>query len=145
MTSTEFLGGLITGTLGLKKRNELGSYRPRLKGKNPVEYRFEEGFKYIGKPYKALLKQKKATVMDIYENIRCGLVHQYLPPQTEGIYGGKTEGPGIVEINGQFRIIHENYARDLERAIKKLMANLATNKNLLQSVEDALYRIPRLA
>jgi len=130
MTSTEFLGGLITGDLGLK---------------GAVEHRFETGFKYLGPPYEELLIKKKKTVMDIYENIRCGLAHQYLPTNTEGIYGGKTSDPGIVEINGRFRIIHENYTRDLEAAVKKILDNLGIDASLLQNVEKALKQIPKLA
>lgn len=132
MTATEFLGGLITGTLGLK-------------GGGMVEYRFENGFKYLGRPYEELLTQKKDTVMDIYENVRCGLAHQYLPSYTEGIYGGRTPDPGIVEISGRFRIIQENYTRDLEAAVNKLLHNLETDRDLSQNVEKALSQIPELA
>ncbi len=132
MTATEFLGGLITGKLGLK-------------GKGMVVCRFEKGFEYLGRPYEELLREKKDTVMDIYDNIRCGLVHQYLPSQTEGIYGGRTADPGIVEINRLFKIIHENYTRDLEAAVNKLLEELETNKGLFQKVRQAVEQIPELA
>lgn len=130
MTATEFLGGLLTGKLGLKGYSEL---------------RFEEGFKYLATPYESILKNNRDGVLDIYHNVRCGLVHQYLPSQTEGIYAGLTEEPGIVEVKGRFRILHQNYTRDLRVAVNKLIEGLGTNRDLLQKVQRALERIPELA
>lgn len=130
MVATEFLGGLLTGKLGLPRYSQT---------------RFEKGFKYLGPQYETLLQQNKGSVVDIYENVRCGLVHQYLPSRTEGIYGGETRDPGIVEVNGRFKIIPENYIRDLQAAAEKLLREIETNADLLQKCREALARVPRLA
>ena len=140
MVATEFLGGLLTGKLG--QRGWCGKGRDR---KSYSQIRFEEGFKYLKGKYGTLLQQNKDGVLDIYDNVRCGLVHQYLPPQTEGIYGGKTEEPGIVEADGRLRIMPENYIRDLEAALHRLLEDLATDSDLQAKVVEALKRVPRLA
>lgn len=92
-----------------------------------------------------LIQQNKGSVVDIYENVRCGLVHQYLPYHTEGIYGGETRDPGIVEVNGRFQIIPESYIRDLQAAVRKLLKEIERDADLLQKYQEALALIPRLA
>jgi hypothetical protein len=129
MTATEFLGGVLNGKLGSKKYSR---------------DRFETGFEYLGQRYKELLQQTRKSIRDIYANIRCGLVHQYLPSQTSGIYAGKTSDPGIIEINGQYIILHENYIRDLELAVDRLLDEVATNTTISQNANRALKRIPVL-
>lgn len=131
MVATEFLGGLITGTLGNK------NYSSR--------NRFEVGFKYLGPAYETLLKQNKKSVTDIYDNIRCGIVHQYLPSCTAGIYGGETNSPGIVKISDQFQIIPENYIRDIQFAVYRLLREIESDTDLLQNCQRGLAGIPRLA
>jgi hypothetical protein len=79
MVATEFLGGLITGKLGL-----LGSSRQR----------FESGFAYLGKEYGDMLTGHKKGILDIYENVRCDFIHQYLPPNVMGVLAQETFGPG---------------------------------------------------
>jgi len=129
MVATEFLGGVITGKLGLDGQSEC---------------RFEEGFKYLGAKYEDILTKNKHTVMDVYKNVRCGLVHQYLPTKTEGVFGGQNQQTGIMEVNGQFRIIPENYIRDLDAAVDRLLKELDTKPELLRLAQKALSQIPAL-
>lgn len=130
MVATEFLGGLLTGKLGIESKSK---------------ERFEAGFRYMGEPYAMLLDKNKKGVNDIYKNIRCGLVHQYLPAQVKGIYTrGSSELPGILEQSGQLLIVVENYTRDLEAAVNHLVESLPQDNGLLAKCEQALSRIPKL-
>ncbi len=140
MVSTEFLGGLITGYLGLP-----GSRRVGNKSASHSELRFEAGFKFLGQSYEQLLDRNKDRVLDIYKNVRCGLVHQYLPPKVEGIYTRAPKGaPGVLEKSGALLIAVDNYIWDLEDAINRLVGNLVRDNNLLQKCEQALNNIPKL-
>ncbi|MBI2832381.1 MAG: hypothetical protein HYX79_09010 [Chloroflexi bacterium] len=130
MVATEFLGGLITGFLGQKGHSE----------KN-----FKAGFKYLGKSYEDLLTNKTG-VLDIYKNVRCGLVHQYLPSGVSSIYNRATSGsPGVIEKSGQLVIAVDNYVVDLKDAINRLLCDLKTNPKLLKNCEKGLSQIPTLA
>ena len=63
MIATEYLGGLKTGTLGRHR----WSKRKKKPQQSLAEFRFEGGFKYLGKPYAKLLKAHKNEVSDIYK------------------------------------------------------------------------------
>ena len=129
MTATEYLGGLVTSLLGLKGKSR---------------QRFEAGFTYLGPSYQSIMTQNKRSVLDIYENVRCGLVHQYLPPQTSGVIAGHTGGPGIVGRSGQLVIMVDDYLYDLEQAANRLLNDIKSNSTLLQNCNKALSRVPRL-
>jgi hypothetical protein len=130
MVATEYLGGLLTGGLGVR-----GSSR-----KN-----FGAGFKDLGLNYRTLWDQHSGTIMDVYDNIRCGLIHQYLPRRASSVTAGYTQEPGIVQRNGEFEILPGNYLRDLETATHILLKNIANDANLLRRCKKALSRIPNLA
>lgn len=129
MVATEFLGGLVTGELGLQ-----GQSRER----------FESGFTYLGGEYEDMLTNQKRGVLDIYENVRCGLVHQYLPPNVMGVLAQETFGPGIAPVSDQLLIFVADYVRDLKVAVQKLLSELETNDELLQNCQKGLDRIPHL-
>lgn len=139
MTATEFMGGLLTGTLGLHKRPKGQTSRQSLE-----ETRFEEGFKNLGDSYQQLLTSNKGGVLDIYTNIRCGLVHQYLPTQTSEVTAGKSSGPGIKAQDGQFVIMVDDYIDDLRRAADRLLGDIKSNAKLLAACTQALSQIPDL-
>jgi len=129
MVATEFLGGLVTGKLGLQ-----GYSRER----------FESGFAYLGKEYRVMLNNNKKGVLDIYENVRCGLVHQYLPPNVMGVLAQETFGPGLASVSGQLLIFVADYLRDLKIAVRKLLSDLETNDELFQNCQKGLGQIPHL-
>jgi len=127
VVATEFLGGLLTGTLGV----EGGS-----------KERFIIGFKYLGEQYANLADN---TLGDIYTNLRCGLVHQYLPDGTEGIYAGsQIDAPGVIVAEGRFKIVCDSYIRELENAVNRLIAELESNPERLRNCQQALASIPEL-
>jgi len=130
MTATEFLGGLVTGTLGLR-------------GPRTSRHRFEEGLGQLGPAYEELLTTPGA--IDLYENIRCGLVHQYLPLMTQAVLSGETKGPGIVDCTGRLELRVDDYIRDLEKAAKRLICNLADDPVLFRNCVRSLQKAPRIA
>ena len=129
MVSTEFLGGLVTGKLGL----------PGSSGA-----RFEEGFMRLGEPYSNLLRRHRKGVLDIYKNVRCGFIHQYLPTNVMGVLEVETFAPGIMETSGQFVIFISDYVRDLKAAINRALDDLEKDDELFLNCKKALTQIPKL-
>lgn len=136
MTSTEFVGGLLSGTLGLHKKP------PHMKT-SLEQYRFEIGLKYLGRYYSNLLK-KKPGILNVYRDVRCGLVHQYLPTHTTHIVAGKTGGHGILIKNGRFRIMVDDYIDELDAAANKLLAKIDVDDRIRRNCAKALAQIPPL-
>ena len=128
MVATESLGGLITGT------PKSGSKR-----------NFEEGFKRLGDSYRNLYDNNKDGVLDVYRNVRCGLIHRYVPSNVEGMYAGYTDLPGIIEQDGAFKILPASYVRDLETAVNRLLVELESDTKLQGRVRKTLKQIPVLA
>lgn len=129
MVSTEFLGGLVTGNLGLPRFSKA---------------RFEAGFMRLGDPYSNLLSRHKEDVLNIYNNVRCGFIHQYLPRNVMGVLGVETFAPGIMETSGQFVIFISDYVRDLRAAINRVLEDLEKDDVLFLNCQKALAQIPKL-
>lgn len=129
MVSTEFLGGLVTGNLGLAGLSEA---------------RFESGFMQLGKPYADFLSCHKRGVLDIYRNVRCGFIHQYLPPHVMGVLNVETFAPGMKETNGQLVIFVSDYLRDLKAAVTRLLDDLDKDNDLFLNCQKALSQVPKL-
>lgn len=129
MVSTEFLGGLITGNLGLSRHS----------GTN-----FEAGFMRLGEQYSSLFVHHREGVLNIYKNVRCGFIHQYLPNNVMGVLTQETFGPGIAEIGGQFAIFVSDYVRDLKKTVENLLKELEGDNALFFNCQKALNQIPKL-
>jgi hypothetical protein len=85
MVSTEFIGGLVTGNLGIDGHSR----------KN-----FEAGFVRLGDRYSDFLRRYKGDILDIYKNIRCGFIHQYLPCNVIGVLNVETSAIGSWKLVG---------------------------------------------
>jgi hypothetical protein len=109
---TEFMGGLVGGTLG-----QSGHSRER----------FYEFFDLLGPAYKSVRKKREVT--KVYTNIRCGLAHAYFIDQDSVVkmsadksHGGKC---GIeVAPDGVVYFVVERYWRDFKAATARYHESL---------------------
>jgi|GEM_PF-3317963 len=132
MSYTEYLGGLLTGNLGIK---------------NQVEVNFNKALEYFehagdGSYYLNfhVLDKNTSSNLNIYEIFRNGLVHEYFPKGKELIIvyneprlplPAADQGVGWINQDGQ-RILrfHCNaYFRDLKQAFDKYFQELIVKKD----------------
>lgn len=154
LSYTDFLGGLINGTLGLQRES-------KNQFNKALEYFEWNGDKDYYKNFKIQFKdidfiQKEG---DIYTLFRCGLAHEYFikgdslvwnEPKgykdKNGEYNVDADvGVQVISSNGQNRLrLHNNaYFRDFKNAWKKYFNELTQVKNadLLNRFNNALDRI----
>lgn len=94
VTYTEILGGLRTGRLGIKGTSQQN---------------FNAFIPYLGNDYLHL----KSQGFDIYEFVRCGLIHNYFIKGDSTIWMDAT-GPGIIgSSKGRTFFLVKEYANDL--------------------------------
>ncbi len=156
---TDFLGGLINGTLGLQgesKKQFLKAleYFPDYKGEENYYKNFHIKFKDVDYQIKD---------GDIYSLFRCGLAHEYFIKGDSFVHnnpdGYRDErdvfhregcisadaGVQVIDINGGKRLrFHTNaYFRDFKQAWEKYYAELmdVNNKNLREKFMNTLERI----
>jgi hypothetical protein len=111
---TEFLGGLINGTLG-----EVGHSKKRF-------YAF---WNRMGPEYQSVAAQR--ALVKIYSNVRSGLVHSYFVAQdsvvkmTAGDGHGERCGVEVIEPGGRVIFIVEKYFKDFKAACARYFEELA--------------------
>lgn len=127
VTYTEFLGGLITGNLGKRdfsKRN------------------FVAFLPFLGPEYESLNKQG----VDIYDRVRCGLVHQYWIKGESTIWGTASSPCGIVgSKEGPVYFIVPQYRDDLLGGARRLRDKILedTTGQVVELAERALSNIEK--
>lgn len=147
LSYTEYIGGLITGKLGLKDQSG-PNFREALKY---FEWNGDKNYyKNFKVNYKEDEKQKEKEA-DIYKIFRCGLVHEYFVKGDSFVHNEPSylpdEDKGIewVKVNGQKRLrFHCNaYFRDFRKAVMKYYKLLVIDKEptLLSHFNEALDRI----
>ena len=125
VTYTEFLGGLWTGGLGL-----LGTSKDN----------FNAFIPYLGEPYQRIHQR-----VNIYDLVRCGLVHNYFIKGESTIWN-KAEGdaPGIIASpGGPTYFICNVYARDLFAGATRFRNEILDEKDptLAQNFEKGMKNI----
>jgi hypothetical protein len=157
LSYTEYLGGLISGNLGLNKSKQS----------------FEKALQFFPKKYKELDSSLTVQYTDekgvlriehgIYTLLRCGMVHEYFPKGMVTIYndpsGQERKHIGILKKEYQTKFheslamepysnkvieFHTNeYFRDFKAAVNRILNGLILDKNgdLLTGFNNSLDRI----
>jgi hypothetical protein len=158
LSYTEYLGGLISGNLGLKNKSEC-NFREAL-NYFPEEYRNTDStleFKWTDE------NGKTHTEKGIYGIFRCGLVHEYFIKDFATVYNdpsGNTENHiGVVKAerliewpkehnippykNKVLEFYTNEYFRDFKSAVGKIFKMIITDKDqkLLKGFNESLDRI----
>jgi hypothetical protein len=134
----EILGSFVIGFFekdktGNKKKDKKGKL---IKTKN--KDRFDKFFIYMGDKYKKLLDNNP----DIYNELRCGLTHEYLPKKRkfqifnpDGFKSeeeiDRTASCGVIfdSQNNLWKIINSKLYLDFKRAISRLIKEIEDGKN----------------
>lgn len=154
LSYTEFLGGLISGTLGLRDKN-----RERFNSALNF-FDFEGNTKYY-KEFKVKFRDVDYLEKDgdIYTLFRCGLAHEYFI-KSDSLVHNNSDGykdelginhcdgclqsdAGVQFVGDKLRFHNNAYFRDLKKACKKYYEKLIEEKNinLLKNFNNALDRI----
>jgi hypothetical protein len=147
LSYTEYIGGLISGNLGLKDKSKDNFYEALMYF--PQEYRTIDAnlkIEYVDE------KGAKCTDEGIYSLVRCGVVHEYfLKGVATGVINhqdGQTQPDhiGIVVTTGpeKFLIFRTNeYFRDFKSAVDKIYKKLIVeyDPDLLKKFNASLDRI----
>ena len=123
VTYTEVLGGLLTGNLGLR-----GTSKDNFKAFIP----------YLGQDY--VLTERK---LDIYEFVRCGLVHNYFIKGDSSIWMN-AQGPGVFgDPDGPKYFLVNAYATDLFKGATQFRNEIldAKDSTLAQNFEKGMKNI----
>ncbi len=158
LSYTDFLGGLINGTLGLQRES-------KIQFNKAIEYFEWNGNKSYYKNYKLQFKdvdfvQKEG---DIYTLFRCGLAHEYFIKGDSFVHNnpnGYTDNAGKYYKDGcidkdvgvqsvnirkvkRLRFHNNAYFRDFKNAWKKYFDELIQKKNaeIITNFNNALDRI----
>lgn len=158
LSYTDFLGGLINGTLGLQRES-------KNQFNKAIEYFEWNGDKDYYKNFKVKFKDVDFVEKngDIYTLFRCGLAHEYFIKGDSLVLnnpGGYTDGEGKYYCNGcidedsgvqiigegskkRLRFHNNAYFRDFEKAWKRYFNELVEkeNEDLLNNFNNALDRI----
>ncbi len=125
---TEFMGGLIDGTLG-----EIGNSKKR----------FYSFWNRMGAEYQSLATQR--ALVKIYSNVRSGLVHYFIAQDsivkmTAGDGYGNRCGVEVAEPGGQVVFVVEKYFNDFKAACALYFQELVELRDppLLKSFDKAL-------
>lgn len=142
LSYTEFIGGLITGNLGLEGNSK----------KN-----FNEALKYFPKAYEkadniklqyaigAKIEQKKG----LYEIFRCGLAHEYfikgknITVVWNNPNGFTAKHIGFKKRYGKLIFYNNEYYRDFKNAIQKFYKELVIKEDIIR-INNFLAAINRL-
>jgi len=142
MNLIEFLGGIRTNKIGISGK---------------AEQRFKQGVELLGEKY-----ARKSLNADMLWNLRCGLVHQYVPEVIENnvgvflLWGKKfrlffdehTTRPPHFKTGGkipvQTQIIVDFFIGDLINARDKLMEEIRSNAVLRGKLCLTLWWMPRV-
>jgi hypothetical protein len=126
---TEFMGGLVDGTLG-----KIGKSKSR----------FYSFWRRMGPEYRSIQAQR--ALVKIYSNVRSGLVHSYFISQDSVVKMSVGDGHGqrcgveVIEPGGTVMFIVEKYFADFKAACQLYHDDLVAQKNekLLQRFEAAV-------
>ncbi len=154
LSYTEFLGGLINGTLGLRDRS-------REQFNKALEFfDWNEDLAYY-RNFKVKIREVDFLDVsaDIYSLFRCGLAHEYFIKTNAYVHNnpqGFTDGNGIIypdgclptdagvqKIDGRLRFHNNAYFRDFKKAWRKYLHALIIekNKNLVLKYSNSLQRV----
>ena len=158
LSYTDYLGGLINGTLGLQNKS-------KDQFNKALEYFEWKGDQNYYKNFKIRFKDIDFTSKegDIYSLFRCGLAHEYFIKGDSLVHNnpdgytdekGKYYCDGCIDEDAGVQIINEGnkkrlrlhnnaYFRDFEKAWEKYYNELVEkeNKDLLKNFNNALDRI----
>jgi hypothetical protein len=144
LSYTEYIGGLISGNLGLKDRGI-----PTSNFNTALEY-FPKKYKDINLTLQVEYTDENGNTQSekgIYSLFRCGMVHEYFVKGESIVYNepyGHTKSHiGIIK-NGEKLEFHTNeYFRDFRLAIYKIYKLLVMDSNpkLMDGFNNSLYRI----
>jgi len=144
LSYTEFLGGLITGNLGLDRKSSEN---------------FNQALKYFPREYCDLnsrikveftdTSNRKDTKEDIYSIFRCGLAHEYFIKGRKfscvwnNPNGFTAKHIGIKKEKGGLIFYNNEYFRDFKKAVMKFYEELIADKNKIKitSFSNALNRL----
>jgi hypothetical protein len=126
---TEFMGGLIDGTLGQTGKSK---------------QRFYSFWRRMGPPYQSLQTQR--ALVKIYSHVRSGLVHSYFISQASivkmsiGDGHGENCGLEVIEPGGKVMFIVERYFADFKAACQSYYEELVVTKDepQLRAFEQAV-------
>lgn len=108
------------------------------KGRSPEC--FNEFFKKLGKRYEELLDRK----VDVYHDIRCGLVHSYMI-ENNAIVNMGTRVCGIEHSSNVYTFNIVTYYEDFKRAVDKYIQDVQRDNQLLTKLHEALKGKPTIA
>jgi hypothetical protein len=114
---TEFMGGLVAGTLGQSRHSK---------------ERFYKFFDLLGPAYKSVRQKREVT--KVYTNIRCGLAHAYFIDQDSVVkmsadeFWGKSCGIEV-GVNGEVYFVVERYWQDFQVAARSYHQDLVTRRD----------------
>lgn len=144
LSYTEYIGGLVSGNLGLRDRGI-----PTRNFKKALKY-FPKEYDNIDSSIKVEYKDDKGeaiTETGIYSLFRCGMVHEYFI-KGESVIHNDPCGPtkshiGIIKTAGKFEFHTNEYYRDFGLAIMKIYKMLIIDSNpiLLKGFNESLDRI----
>ncbi len=142
LTYTEYLGGLITGDLGLQNKSKT-NFDTALK-----YFEWKGDKKYYSK-FKVELEDSKSTKkMGVYEIFRCGLIHEYFSKGTCVVHNNSQhpdhcvgEDAGVGWINNRLRFHNNAYFRDFKHAVNKYYAELVQGVQKGNDFSAAIKRI----
>ena len=107
------------------------------RGNSPQCYK--SFFRRLGKCYKKLLDDG----IDVYHDVRCGLVHSYMIERTSTVNMG-TGTCGITYSNGKYEFNILTYFDDFKRAVDQYVSDVQADKKLQSKLKDALRGKPIL-
>ncbi|MDO9028614.1 MAG: hypothetical protein Q7U68_07140 [Candidatus Roizmanbacteria bacterium] len=146
LSYTEYIGGLISGNLGLRDKSKENFYAA-------IEY-FSNEYKELDKKIEVEFTDDKGKINDkgIYAIFRCGLVHEYFirgakTTVNNNPYSSHTNHIGI-EVHdtptGKLLIFYTNeYFHDFQTAVDKIYKLLIVDNNpiLLDGFNKSLDRL----
>jgi len=120
---TEYIGGLITGDLGVQKKSKT-NFNAALK------YFEWKGNKKYYSNFEVKIKGSDKT-LDVYEIFRCGMVHEYFSKGICIVHNNPQHPDccvdndvGIGWVGNQLRFHNNAYFRDFKHAVNKYYAEL---------------------
>lgn len=75
-SNIETLGMFLAGYYYYPRDRKTGKI---IRKKTPGRVKFERFFSYLGSEYESLIKDSKSLGYDVYDELRCGLIHELIP------------------------------------------------------------------